>query len=49
MAITRVGALAAAVGILAGTALAVCASPIAVATPVADGLYRLNFPGTEAS
>ncbi len=49
MAITRVGALAAAVGILAGTALAVCASPIAVATPVADGLYRLNFPGTEAA
>ena len=49
MAITRVAALAAAVGILAGTALAVCASPIAVATPVADGLYRLNFPGTEAA
>jgi hypothetical protein len=49
MAITRGAALAAAVGILAGSALAVCASPIAVATPVADGLYRLNFPGTEAA
>ena len=47
MAITRVAVVAAAVGIVAGSAVAVCASPIAAATPVADGLYRLNFPGTE--
>ena len=49
MAITRAAAVAAAVGIVAGSAVAVCASPIAAATPVVDGLYRLNFAGTEAA
>ena len=49
MAITRAAAVAAAVGIVAGSAVAVCASPVAAATPVADGLYRLNFAGTEAA
>ena len=47
MAITHVAVVAAAVGIVAGSAVAVCASPIAAATPLADGLYRLNFGGTE--
>ena len=46
MAITR-AALVVAVGVLAGPAFAVCSSPIAGATPVPDGLYRLNFAGTE--
>ena len=49
MAITRAAAVAAAVGIVAGSAVAVCASPVAAATPVVDGLYRLNFAGTEAA
>jgi hypothetical protein len=49
MTITR-AALAAAVGIVAGPAFAVCSSPIvAAATLVPDGLYRLNFAGTEPS
>jgi hypothetical protein len=42
-------AVVAAVGLLAGSAFAVCSSPVAAATPVADGLYRLNFAGTEPS
>lgn len=41
--------LVAAVGIVAGSALAVCSSPLAAATPVPDGLYRLSFAGTEPS
>jgi hypothetical protein len=49
MSITRAAAVAAAVGVVAGSAVAVCASPVAGATPVADGLYRLNFAGTEAA
>lgn len=48
MSIGRVAA-AAAVGIVAGSAFAVCSSPIAAATPFTDGLYRLNFAGTEPS
>ena len=48
MTITR-AAVVAAVGIVAGSAFAVCSSPIAAATPVPDGLYRLNFAGTEPS
>ncbi|MGZ5393361.1 MAG: hypothetical protein ACXWD3_16400 [Mycobacterium sp.] len=48
MIITR-AAVVAAVGIVAGSAFAVCSSPIAAATPVPDGLYRLNFAGTEPS
>ena len=42
-------AVVAAVGIVAGSAFAVCSSPIAAAAPVPDGLYRLNFAGTEPS
>ena len=49
MAITRAAAVAAAVGVVAGYAVAVCASPVAAATPVVDGLYRLKFAGTEAA
>ena len=48
MAITR-AAVVAAVGIVAGSAFAVCSSPFAEATPLPDGLYRLNFAGTEPS
>jgi hypothetical protein len=48
MAITR-AVVVAVVGIVAGPAFAVCSSPIAGATPVPDGLYRLNFAGTEPS
>jgi hypothetical protein len=48
MSITR-AAVVAAVGIVAGSAFAVCSSPVAAATPMPDGLYRLNFAGTEPS
>ena len=48
MAITRV-AVVAAVGIVAGSAFAICSSPVAAATPLTDGLYRLSFAGTEPS
>ncbi|MFI5510111.1 hypothetical protein ACIA48_21810 [Mycobacterium sp. NPDC051804] len=41
--------LVAAVGIVAGSAFAVCSSPVAAARPVPDGLYRLSFAGTEPS
>jgi hypothetical protein len=44
---TTRAAVAAAVGIVAGSALAVCSAPTAAAAPVVDGLYRLNFAGTE--
>lgn len=46
MTIARV-AVVAAVGIVAGSAFAVCSSPIAAAMPVPEGLYRLSFAGTE--
>ena len=42
-------AVVAAVGVLAGSAFAVCSSPVASATPLTDGLYRLSFAGTEPS
>jgi hypothetical protein len=47
MAIGR--AVLAAVGVVAGSAFALSSSPVAAATPVTDGLYRLNFAGTEPS
>ncbi|MDT5018212.1 MAG: hypothetical protein QOD39_4372 [Mycobacterium sp.] len=46
MAIIR-AAVATAVGIVAGSAVAVLGSPTAAATPVADGVYQLDFAGTE--
>lgn len=48
MTITR-AAVGAAVGIVAGSVIAVCSAPIVAAKPVPDGLYRLSFAGTEPS